>query len=262
MRFSSSGVFLDQFAGLPGQLALTPEHLYIASGSGLIDEAPNGTATRTLPVPFDQFQGVQDVAVDTDSNVWAADRAGERILKLTPSGAILDECVASYGGVITGPSAIAPAGSAAVWVANSDNRLLKIGTTPGGAKNCDRGAPAVFGVKLSRHRVTSGTLASPRRGPELSFSSSEPAAVTVSLIGTGRQTAGRCRVGARRRGKPCRRVVGRALRYASAGTGVSHRRIHFSSRAIKPGRYLLRVLLEDKSGNRSKPRRVALRVGA
>ena len=127
--------------------------------------------------------------------------------------------------------------------------------TPGGggggdviAPAPDTVAPVLAGVKLSPRtlRAAKGATLAARRGAKLRFSLSEASAVTVTVL---KQKG--------RRFKPLSPSVPLA-----AGAGRTTRRFsgRLDGKALKRGRYKLRLAAVDTAGNAAKPATVAFRI--
>jgi hypothetical protein len=132
------------------------------------------------------------------------------------------------------------------------------GGTPGGGNPGGGGgvitpprdtlAPALTGVRLTprKLRAAKGATLAVKRGAKLSFSLSEASAVTVTVL----KQSGR-KLKAMSPSVPLAANAGKTTRRFSARLG---------GKALKPGRYKLRVAAVDTAGNAAKPATVAFRV--
>ena len=76
------------------------------------------------------FSSPPDVALDTSGNIYVSDRNNQRVVKLNPSGAVLDTFTAS--GSFGGPFGLALDPSGNIYVADEgNNRIVKL--DPSGA---------------------------------------------------------------------------------------------------------------------------------
>jgi hypothetical protein len=127
------------------------------------------------------------------------------------------------------------------------------GGNPGGGGGVitpprDTVAPALKGVRLTprKLRAAKGATLAAKRGAKLSFSLSEASAVTVTVL----KQSGR-KLKALSPSVPLAANAGRTTRRFSA---------RLNGKALKPGRYKLRVAAVDTAGNAAKTATVAFRV--
>ena len=120
--------------------------------------------------------------------------------------------------------------------------------------------------RVDRQGAAETPVAAARKGTRIRYSLSEAARVvfTVQRARPGRRVGKKCRKpsGANRARKRCTRYT-RAGRFAHASTaGANEKRFsgRIGKRALKRGRYRMRLVATDAAGNRSKPRTLKFRV--
>jgi hypothetical protein len=124
----------------------------------------------------------------------------------------------------------------------------------GGGPAADTTAPLVTGFKampavFAIARASTPASARAARGTRLRYALSEPARVTVAIKGA-----------VKRGGHIRYRTVGTLKRSGSAGANSIRFTGRIGRRALRPGRYRAVLGATDSAGNRSAPKRIALRI--
>jgi hypothetical protein len=179
------------------------------------------------------------------------------------------------------PVAIAPDGTwtAAVALtpgantitAAATDHLGNTGTAAVTFTAADLTGPGITGAKLSRTRFRVGgeptaKVARSKVGTKLSYSISEPAAVTFTISRKlrGRMSGTKCRAATHRLShhKRCLRLkaAGTLRRSVAAGSRSLAFTGRIGHRALVPGRYRIVLTAIDRVGNRSKPVNVRFRI--
>jgi hypothetical protein len=251
----------------PARLALGPDgNLWVTmyDASAIDRIAPNGSATR-FPLPAGR--GPNDIVQGPDGALWFTELKADRIGRMTVTGNLREFSLAPGSqpiGITTGPDG-------ALWFTESATgkigRLaLDSGSGGGGGGGgvADRVAPrfvkrAVFSPQ--RFRVASGpTPTSARKrvipkGSSLSYSLSEPSAVTIVIArpDSGRKVGKTCRAPSRsnRRKPRCTRyvTVGTLKRRAFQGLNKVAFTGRIGRKALKPGSYRATVTAKDAARN-------------
>jgi streptogramin lyase len=257
----------------PSRLALGPDgNLWVTMyDASAIDRITPG-GTRLPRFELAPGLGPNDIVEGPDGALWFTEFKGDAIGRITLGGQVQEFKLAAGSqpiGITAGPDD-------AIWFTESGTaKIGRLRLDPGqggaggGGRVVDRVAPrflAGAAFKPKRFRVASGptpvsarTRRSVPRGSALSYSLSEPAAVTIVIA--------RPRTG-RRVGRTCKKLTrsNRQRRhctyYTSVGTlrrralqGLN--RVAFSGRigrrALAPGTYRATVTAKDAAGNVSKP---------
>ena len=259
----------------PARLALGPDgNLWVTmyDASAIDRIAPNGSRTRFQLPPG---AGPNDIVAGPDGALWFTELKAGAIGRITTDGVLTNEfAIPTAGsqpvGITTGPDG-------ALWFTESGTgkigRLQLAsasgggggeGTGSGGTGLADHFPPVfVHGAAFSpkRFRVAAGaTPVSARRSPtprgsSLSYSLSEPAAVTIVIArsGAGRKVGKTCRAQSRsnRHSRPCTRyvTVGTLKRRALQGANRVAFTGRIGRRALNAASYRATVTATDAAGN-------------
>ena len=254
----------------PSRLALGPDgNLWVTmyDASAIDRIAPNGARTR---FPLAPGLGPNDIVEGPDGALWFTELKGDAIGRMTPSGQVREFKLAAGSkplGITSGPDG-------AFWF--TDSGTAKIGRLQldpsqgggGGGGVVDRLAPRFLigaAFKPKRFRVASAatpTSAKARKttpkGSSLSYSLSEPSAVTIVIaqLRSGRKVGRTCRAPSRanRREHRCTRyvTVGTLKRRSLQGLNKIAFTGRIGRRALAPGSYRATATAKDAAGNVSK----------
>jgi virginiamycin B lyase len=249
----------------PARVALGPDgNIWVTMyDADAVDRfTPNGLRTR---FPLSPGAKPGDIVTGPDGALWITEAGLNKVGRMTTAGALTNEFALPTAGTQVEGITAGPDG--ALWFTESATAKigrLKLDPAQGGGGVTDSVAPLFLRrAAFSPRRFAVARGATPKsakraRGSKLSFSLSEPAAVTIAIA---RPAAGR------RVGKSCRKPTRgnrsrrHCTRYATVGTlkrdalqgGNS---VAFSGRigrkALRPGRYRARVRAKDAAGNASK----------
>ncbi|MGE4425209.1 MAG: hypothetical protein AB7G37_02010 [Solirubrobacteraceae bacterium] len=268
-------------AGPAGQVAFTNPDGAHRVGRFTFGGAVQETATGTVD-PF-------GIALGGDGAYWTANFAGPSIGRIATDGTYSTLAMPAA----SGPRFITAGPGDTLWVGlETANAVARVtGVTPpsagggggggaggggGGAGNpvpaVDATAPRITRVSLSRRTFRAGRRLAPARrgrrgvGTRVRLTLSEDARlrVTVERITVGRRRGEACvrSTRARRRARRCARYarVGTLSRRGTAGVDTVRFTGRLKGRALRAGRYRLRIVATDAAGNRSKERRARVRI--
>lgn len=174
-----------------------------------------------------------------------------------------------------GTYAVKATGTDDVGNATSETRQITIATAGGGVSPPDTTKPAISSLSLApvTFRVATGatavTAAKKRapKGTKVAVAVSEPSLVVMKLarLVRGAPRGGKCKAGAKPR-KGQRRCTARVsageLSRAVAGSLTFAFTGRLGTKALKPGRYLMRATATDAAGNASAAKSAAFRIVA
>ncbi len=253
----------DIAAGPDGKLWFTGQKHDV--GTITTAGSPTGFTSKGLD-PF-------GITLGADGALWYAEFGDSTIGRVTTAGV-----TSQVGGLSAnaGPRYITAGPANTLWfteqTANKIGRITGI-VEPGGGGQVGRDTtlPVVTKARISPKNLIVGRGATPlkavrRKGARISFTLSEPAAVSLRI-----ERALRGRRSGRRCVRPKRSLAKkrRCTRYKRAGTlersGRQGRNaVRFSGRigkrALRRGRYRLTITATDAAGNRSKPKRTSFRI--
>jgi len=258
-------------APLPGRSVALPRVALAGSAAqplGIVAtrEAPSGGGAATIVLRrIDGVPPTLSLAVPTTGEVGApltlSAAASDASAPVAVSWAFGDGDTAQGAAV---RHAYAAAGTRTVTVTATDP-AGNVATATASIHIADHVRPAITGARLTatRFRVARGAtalVAARRRAPAgttLRLTLSKPAKLRIAVVQArrGRRVHGRCRAGAHR-GRRCtlRTTLGTLSRQLGSGAAAIPFSGRLGRRALRPGRYELRLVATDAAGNRSSAR--------
>jgi streptogramin lyase len=94
--------------------------LWVGDDTGLTRISPTGPVALKLAIPSAQGEGVGDVEVDGNGNIWATNFDNNQLVKLNSAGVPIFGVAGVSGGGLMSPEGIAIDAQNNVWVANAN----------------------------------------------------------------------------------------------------------------------------------------------
>jgi virginiamycin B lyase len=270
----------------PARLALGPDgNLWVTmyDASAIDRIAPNGT--RLPRFQLAAGRGPNDIVEGPDGALWFTELKGDAIGRITLNGQVQEfplETGAQPEGITSGPDG-------ALWFTESGTaKIGRLRLDPGNGGDSGGGGGSGGVVDDVPPRFVKGAAFDPRRfrvasaptptsarahrsvpaGSSLSYSLSEPAAVTIAIArrAVGRKVGKRCKAPSRsnRHRRRCMRylIAGRLKRRGLQGVNKIHFTGRIGRRALTRGGYRAIVTAKDAPGNVSSPSRASFTIAA
>lgn len=135
-QFDSSGQFVRKWdVSGPWGIAVAPNgSVYVCTDYSILQFSPDGAPVRTWGSQGGgpgQFLHIQDIAVDGEGSVYAADYVNHRIQRFDPTGVFLNQWTLQGGSGSGFPKGISAGPDGYVYVADSGNSTIQKYTSTG-----------------------------------------------------------------------------------------------------------------------------------